>query len=180
MAIGLATGIGLGISAIGTALSARGQLRAGAAAREAGELEAWRLQYNARIAELQAADAVERGAEAESRFRTSVRGLIGRQRAAFAASGVNLSSGSPADVQADAAELGELDALTIRSNAAREAWGYGVQATDYRLQAEAARRTGRSAQTAGRIGAATTILGTGASLLLSRYGWETSTRTRNV
>ena len=180
MALGTAALIGLGISAVGTALSARGQLKAGAAAREAGELEAGRLEYNARIAELQAADAVERGAEAESRFRASVRGLIGRQRAALAASGVDISSGSARDVQVDAAELGELDALTIRSNAAREAWGYGVQATDFRLQADAARRTGRSAQTAGRIGAATTILGTGSSLLLSRYGWETSTRTRYV
>lgn len=172
MAIGLATGIGLALMAGGTAVSARGQLRAGRAAREAGEADAARLEYNARVAEAQGDDALLRGTEEEQRFRSTVRGLIGSQRAGFAAQGVNVGSGSAVDVQADAAYLGELDALTIRSNAQREAWGFRVQAEDARLGAAAARRGGRSAQTAGRFGAAATVLGAGSSLLLARYGWD--------
>lgn len=171
MAIGLATGIGLALLAGGTAVSARGQVKAGRAAREAGEAEAGRLEYNARIADLQAEDALLRGTEEEQRFRSTVRGLIGSQRAGFAGQGVDIARGSAVDVQADAAYLGELDALTIRSNAQREAWGYRVQGEDLRLGAGVARRGGRAAQTAGRVAAAGTILGTGSSLLLARYGW---------
>ena len=45
----------------------------------------------------------------------------------MAANGVDLSSGSPLDILGDTAMYGELDALTIRSNAEREAYGYRVQ-----------------------------------------------------
>lgn len=171
MAIGTMAMIGLGLAAVGTATQVRGQVKAGRAAKEAGEAEAGRLEYNARIAEAQGDDALLRGTEEEQRFRSTVRGLIGSQRAAFAAQGVDVASGSAVDVQADAAYLGELDALTIRSNAQREAWGFRHSAQDLRMGAEVARRGGQSAATASRYAAAGTVLGTGSSLLLARYGW---------
>jgi hypothetical protein len=90
--------------------------------------------------------------------------LIGTQRAGFAGQNVDVGQGSPTDVQGDAAYLGELDALKIRNNAAREAWGY-------RVQAQNARMGGQNAQTASQYGAAATLIGGGISLLASRYGW---------
>lgn len=193
------TAIGLALAASGAATSAVGSVKAGRAAKDAGkaqqaqyeanaavaESQAAQLDDNAHTADLQAADAVKRGAEEESRFRTSVRGLIGSQRAGFAGQGVAVGSGSAADVQRDSAYLGELDALTIRHNAAREAFGYTAQAEDLRKgagiqrKAAAAARVGgtyaaaagKAAQTQARIGAATSILGTGSSLILDRYGW---------
>jgi hypothetical protein len=147
----------IGLAAGGTALSAIGQIRSGNQAKALGE-------FNARVAETQAADALTRGAEDEQKFRAGVKGLIGSQRAGFSGQNVDVGTGSPVDVQADAAFLGELDALTIRTNAAREAWGF-------RQQAENARLGGQQAQTASRWGAASTIVGGAGSLLQAKYGW---------
>lgn len=205
--MGLA-GWALGISALGTAVTAYGQYRAakqqkkagetaaaaqekaGAAAREASESQAELADYNAQVAELQATDAVDRGAESESRFRTQVRKTIGEQRAGFAGGNIDVSYGSAVDVQADAAFLGEMDALQIRTNAAREAWGFKVQAEDYRrrgeimrkegLNAEAAarlnaqgtRESGRAAATANYFGMAGTLIGGTTSLLQMSYGFR--------
>lgn len=157
MAVATTTAILLGLAAAGTATSAVGQVKAGNAAKATGD-------YNAAVAETQAKDAISRGRYDEQRFRQGVKVLIGSQRAGFAGQGVDVGVGSAVDVQADAAYLGELDALEIRNNAAREAWGYKVEAENYR-------RGGAQQQTASRFGAAGTVLGSGASLLQQRYGF---------
>lgn len=99
---------------------------------------------NATIAERQAEHALERGREAETESRIRTRQLIGTQRARLAAQGVDVNQGSALDIQADTAAIGELDALTIRNNAALEAWGYRVGATSQRLQANFTRQAARS------------------------------------
>lgn len=170
MAIGL-TALALTLAGVGAGVSTIGQIKAGNAARRAGEAQGELEDYNAQVAELQAQDAIARGADEEQRFRAGVRGIIGAQRAGFAASNIDVGFGSPVDVVADAAYLGELDALTIRTNAGREAWGYRVQAFDHRAGADVARRTGQAQQTASRFSAAGTIIGTGSSLLEARYGF---------
>ena len=175
----------LAIAALaGTAVSAYGQLKAGDQAKKAGEAgqaaandQGALADFNASVADLQASDAIARGTEAENRFRAGVRGIIGSQRATIASGNVDVGFGSALDVQGDAAKLGELDALTIRTNAAREAWGYKVQAEDLRRQGAISRKegvnlaaAGKSGQTQARLGAAGTLLGTGVSLLETRYG----------
>lgn len=166
------------------------QERAGTLQQEVSEAQAGLVDYNAQVADLQAMDAVERGAEEESRFRTQIRGAIGAQRVEFAAGNIDVSYGSAVDVQADVAFLGELDALTIRTNAAREAWGYKVEGEDLRRRAEilrqegvnlqemgrigaaATREQGRAAATASYYGAAGTLIGGTTSLLQMRYGFK--------
>lgn len=180
------TSLLIGLVAGSTATQVVGQVKAGNAAKRAGEgqqraanSEADILDYNAGVSDLQARDALERGAIDESRFRSQVRGIVGSQRAGYAAQGVSVASGSAADVQADASYLGELDALQLRQNAMREAWGFKVSAYDARAQADIARKegvvyaeAGRAQQAASRYAAAGTILGAGGSLLLSRYGFK--------
>lgn len=142
------------------AMQAWGQKKAGDAAKNVGDL-------NAGIAETQAQDALARGKDDEERFRMGVKQLIGSQRAGFSGQNVAVDSGSAVDVQADSAFLGELDALMIRENAAREAHGFQQQAQVYR-------KGGQAAQTASRFAAAGTILGGAANtgtLLANRYGW---------
>lgn len=156
MPIATTTALLLGTTIAGAGVSAYGQVKAGRESKAAAE-------YNAQIADTQAEDALVRGRDEESRFRQELKGLIGSQRAGFAAQNIDVGSGSAVDVQADAAYLGELDALTIRSNAAREAWGYKVQA-------QGQRTAGSEASRAAKFGAASTLLGTGGSLALSAYG----------
>lgn len=113
--------------------------------------------YSAALASRQATDAIARGAQAESRFRTGTAGLMGAQRANASASGVDAGSGSAADVQGDTARLSELDALTIRNNAAREAWGYQTQGALTQLAA-------KNTASAQRANSASTLLTGGAQL----------------
>ena len=156
MAIGTLTAVMAALSIGGSILNVIGQKRAADAGSELAE-------FNAAIAEQQASEAVQRGKEEADRFRTSVRGLIGSQRAGFAGQNVDIGVGSPVDVVVDAAFLGELDVLTIQTNAAREAWGFRVQAENFR-------RGGTNLQSATRFNIASTLLGTGATLLSSRFG----------
>lgn len=85
--------------------------------------------FEAQLAELAAEDAVSRGNLAARQRERQARRTIGAQRAALAANGVDVNSGTAADLQADEAALGALDAQTIRNNAAREAWGYRAQSS---------------------------------------------------
>ena len=177
--------VALALAAGGTAISAFGQIQSGRAAGRAGKLQraaadsaAELTDYNAAVADIQAEDALLRGQLDEQRFRGQVRGAVGAQRAGFAGGNIDVSSGSAVDVQADAAYLGELDALTIRTNAKREAWGYKVEATDLRKRAEITRKegvnleaAGRQARTAAFIGAGGTVASGTGSLLAARYGF---------
>jgi hypothetical protein len=175
--MGLMTGIALGIAAFGTATSVIGQQKSGRAAQRAAESQAEQFEFNAAIADLQADDALARGADEEARLRAGVRSLVDQQRVGFAAQGVDVGYGSAADVQADAAFLGELDAQRLKANAEREAWGFQVNAEDLRRGADVARKGGQAARTAANWGSATTVLGTSSSLMLARYGWDRPTPT---
>jgi hypothetical protein len=148
------TGALLALTAANTIQSAVGQ-------RRQGEYQAGVADLNAGLADQQAKDAIGRGAESEALSRQGTRQLIGAQRAALGASGVDLESGSALDLQKDAAGLGELDALHIRNNAAREARGYKIDALNYRSRAETARTTSRN-------GATSTLL-TGAANMAGLY-----------
>ncbi len=106
----------------------RGQRRAarsyeaqGRGARELANTEAGFLDE-------QADDALARGREEEGRYRSDVSRLKGSQRARLAAQGIDIGSGSAAALQTETAILGEVDSLTIRNNARREAYGFKTQA----------------------------------------------------
>lgn len=184
------TAIMIGLMVSGMVTQAVAQKKAGDAAKKAGEAEkaasdsmADLADYNASVATLQSQDAIARGAEQESKYRSQVRGIIGQQRAGIAANNIDVAFGSAVDTQADAAFLGELDDLTIRNNAAREAWGYTVQATDLQTRAAIARKTGvyqeaagRQAATAANYAVAGTLIGGTTSLMMQRYGFKQQTK----
>lgn len=174
-------------SAVGSIKAGRASKRAGEAERDAANAQADLADTNAAVADRQAADAIARGAEEERRFRDTVAGIVGAQRAGFAASNVDVGSGSALLTQRDAEHLGNLDALQIRSNAEREARGFRDEGVDLRQRAVIARRTGVYAEAAGRAaagqhyaGAVSTILGTTASLVEARYGFGGSAGRRRA
>lgn len=146
----------------GTALGAVGQIQQGQAAAEAGRYNAKVAEMNAAISERQARDALERGKLEEQKKRTQVQQVLGRQKAAMAANGVDVSFGSPLDTLVDTATMGEIDALTIRSNSAREAYDYRVRAANGQAQATLDRMNADSAETGGYLAAAGTLLTGGA------------------
>ena len=141
-----------------TALMAVSGVMQGVAANRAAQAEADAANQNARIAEAQSTDAVARGGKEELKQRRKMAILQGEQRAALAASGVNVDSGSALAMQDASMSEGEQDAAAIRFNAAREAWGHNVDAVNYRNKASAARAKGRNVLTGSIIGAGSDLL----------------------
>lgn len=145
-------------SAMAAGVSAYGSVQQGKAQEKQADYQAAVGRNNAIIAERQATDAEERGAAAELSQRRQTAALAGKQRAGMAANGLDLSSGSPLDILGDTAQFGELDALTVRSNAAREAWGFRNQRDQFTSDAGATKIAGRNAKSASYIGAGSSLL----------------------
>lgn len=109
------------------------------AMRTQGAIQSQQLNTNATLARMQAEDARLRGeVDAQRRARQGAKD-IGSQRAAAAAQGIDVDTGSAADVQADTERATATDVATIRSNAWRSAWGFNVEAENKQSEAEFAK-----------------------------------------
>jgi hypothetical protein len=119
-------GASLAAAVGGTALSVAGQSQQAAAQAGAANYQA-QVARNAQIvAGYNAANALKAGQIQEDQQRQKTGLMIGAQRAALAAQGGDITSGSAVDIIGDTGRAGEMDALTIRSNAARQSWGFQV------------------------------------------------------
>ncbi len=117
---------------------------------------------NAKYANLQAEEALRIGEQDAGR-----RMLQGGQDASSAmakaaAQGIRVDTGSAAATQEDIKRAAIMDAQTIRTNAAKQAWGYGVEASNFRTQ-------GRFAEIKGYSDAAQSIAGGGARYAYDQY-----------
>lgn len=108
-------------------------------------------EQNAEVATAQAQDSINRGNAQADEVRRRNRQAAGTQAATMGATGAYLSTGGALDIFGDTAQFGALDALTTVNNAQREAYGYQVQAENYKAQASSARKQGN-------MGAFTTLL----------------------
>ena len=158
----------IGASIIGTGVSAYGQMQQGKAAAGQANYQAAVDRNNKIIADRQAEDAIKRGQNEEEEQRRKVAQVKGSQRTAFAARGIDLGSDVVIDTLSDTAMLGELDALTIRNNAAREAYGYRVQGMNYEASAQNNALAAKNAKSAGKTAMFSTLL-SGASSVAGDY-----------
>lgn len=97
-------------------------------AKQEGAFNSSMLAGNAALKEQAAQETIGAGETSADWQRVRTGQAVGTQRSAQAANGIDVNSGSASQLQDDTAMLGELDALTIQNNAAREAYGYRVQA----------------------------------------------------
>lgn len=164
-AIGVAS---LAMSAVGTAMSAYGAKQQADAQAQAAQYQAQVALNNQKIAGQYAQQAIADGENKVAAKQEQTSQMIGSQRAAMAANGVQLDSGSPLRLQEDTARLGNVDALTIRNNAAREAYGYQLQGLSYGQQAQLDEATASNAVTAGNLNMFSSIAG-GASSIGSKW-----------
>lgn len=81
-------------------------------------------QENIALSKYAEADAVARGAQAEGEARQAGTQLADTQAFLYANSGIDASVGTAANVVASTRAESERNALTVRNNAAREAWGH--------------------------------------------------------
>lgn len=150
---------GTGASIAGAAVGATGAKQKAAAESQAYQYQAAVARNNSQIALVNAQRSREIGDLGMLREGMKTSGLIGTQKAAQAANGLDVSVGTPVDVRASTAELGRLDALTIGYNASKEAFGSEFQSKNYLDEAYLKGRSSEYATEAGQIGVATSILG---------------------
>lgn len=147
-----ATGAALAASVAATGVTAYSTIQQGKFAADSAREEA-------RAADFQARDALQRGVIEQDRHSLQVRRALGTQLARYGASGADVGSGSPLTVMADTAQLGKMDELVIRNNAAREAWGLTEQAKITRAKGRAARQAAYSQATASLLSGASDAYG---------------------
>lgn len=153
-------------------VGAYGAIKAGQAKEAAANYNAEVNQQNAAIARENALIASESGEVQTQIAGQKTRATISSTTAQQAASGVDVRSGSYTDVRSSERELGEMDALNIRSNAAREAFGYKAKETSEQNEASLSRFEGKEAKEAGYISAGATILGGAASATGKWADWK--------
>lgn len=139
----------MGAAAAVSGASLIGGVMEGESVKLQGEYSKKIADVNARTVELKADDTLMRGDSSALNFKRQVRKLRGAQRAAAGASGVDVNTGTNLELQQQTEELGAIDALTIKNNAWKEAWGLRSQATNIRFQGELANLTakGQAART---------------------------------
>ncbi len=147
------------LNVAGNSASAYGQIVAGRAAANADIFNANVEAQNAEISTQKAAWAGEEGDQATGVSQLKTAAKVGSIKANQGASGVEVGTGSNAAVVDSARKVGMLDALTIRSNAAREAYGYQTEAYSHRAQEALNRFSAKNAVQSSKINAATTLLG---------------------
>lgn len=101
--------------------------------------------FSANIAHMQEFDAIQRGDVQAGELQARANLLRGKQTASAAGQGVDVTAGGTVQqIAADTETMSALDAATIRINARREAFGYGVQEADARYRAGVERMRGRN------------------------------------
>ena len=160
--------IAIGSQIGGSLLNAFGSYQSGQAGKATANYQAQVAQNNAAIAAQEARMIEQAGFAKEANVNMKSRAQGGAITAGFAGQGVDVNSGSAAAVRTAQAQLGSLDALTTRSNTAREVYGKEVEQTSDIAQAQLDTAKGKQAETAGDIGAFSSLIG-GAGSVAGQY-----------
>lgn len=166
--------IAFGLTGIATSLFGAGA--EAEALRQQGEYQARIYEFNAKLQDIFSADAIRRGDADAAAVMREARQVRGAQRASFAAQGVEVDAGSAYDVQAETDYHAKLDALEVKNNAWREAWGYKVQKLDLEMRADLARKGGQAAADASWLSGGLKAFGYGAGVA-AEIGRGATTRT---
>jgi hypothetical protein len=128
--------IGLAAGLIGGGIAAFGQYEGMEAQSRNAAFQAQVAANNAKIATENFNLQIESGEGDVANKEMQLRSQLGAEKAGQAASGVDVNSGSFEKARAGTAEYGTLDALTMRSNNAHQAYGYEVAATGDTAESE--------------------------------------------
>lgn len=166
-------GIGLASTAIGAGVSAVGASYTGQAKSNMYNYQAGVADLNKKIASQNADYSREVGEvkAQDSGLRTEFQ--VGKMKAAQGATGLDVNSGSALATRQSQTLIGQHDQGTIRSNAARQAYGFDIEAIKYGAEGDMLRTAGKNAIEAGNLGAVSSILG-GASSVASKWLQGTS------
>lgn len=168
VSLGVSTAISIGTSAIGSMLSAQGAAYEGESKGRMYDYQAGVSRINAKLKEQDADYARYVGDIEAERKGMETRFKVGQTKAIQAGSGLDVNFGSPATVRESEEELGRFDQDIIRSDAARRAYGFGVEASREKAQAGVYDVAASESRRAGRMGRYTSLL-SGATSVADRW-----------
>jgi hypothetical protein len=146
-----------------TAVKSVGSVVSGVGQKQVLDYQASVADRNARFSQDQAQDSIQNtNLEAQRRYRDLAQ-TKGRQVAAMAANGIDLSFGSAADVQRDTAATGAEDLAQLYKGGNERTKGFEINAFNARAEAAGDRARGKGALIDGIFGGVASALGGAAS-----------------
>lgn len=155
---GWVAGAAIVAAVIGAGVGVSGQLQQASAQKAAADYQSKVAASNAATALQNAEFTAASGEQQAAIQQQKTRAEVGAELSAEASSGVDVNSETSSNVLKSTDELGRLDAQTIRSNAARQAYGYETQSTNFGNQSSADLSQGANAETAGEFNSGGSIL----------------------
>lgn len=133
-------------------------INAAGATKASARYQKFIADQNVKYGKMAEEDAIRRGDLDAAKIHKDKKRVIGSQRAAFAAQGIDVGEGSALDVQEDTDLIGTLDMIKTKNNAYREAFGYKIQSSQDTLSGKLAKIQGdtsaRSSLVTGGLNAA--------------------------
>lgn len=163
-----AAGSSLSLGALSTGLSTVGGLASAVGTYQQGMFQSKIATYNAQLADQNRQAALTAGQNSEQLKRMQTGKEVGAEAAAQAAGGTDVAGGSNEAVRSATQTAGDFDALNIRYNAARSAYGYSQEAFSNMLQAKSARTSAVSGLVGGIFKAGSSFV-SGASSLTDKW-----------
>lgn len=176
--IGMIGKAGIGMQAIGGVAATVGAYNKAKAERSAYEMQAQVAENNKQFAQWQAEDALVRGEKATAAAQLRTRQLKGKQIASMAGRGIDLGEGSALNILTDTDLMGEIDANTVKDNAAKEAYGHRTTAANFGANADLLRF--RSSAVNPMAAATGTLLTSAGSVASSWYSMKVKTKKSNT
>lgn len=155
---------GMGAQAGGGILGAIGSIMGGQAQASQFKYQAAVARQNAQVAKQNQEYASQQGEIQAQSYGMQAAQRQGQIKVAQGASGLDVNSGSAKQVQNSQKLVTSMDLDQIRSNAAKTAYNFDVQSVNFTNQAQLDTRAAADANTAGEIGAASTLLGSASSV----------------
>lgn len=156
--------ISIGSSALGGATGAVGSIMGGNSQASMYQYQAGIAQMNAQIAKQNASYATAAGEVTAQQSGMKTSQEIGAIKAGQGAGGLAVGSGTNARVVDSQLQVGQEDQALIRSNVAKQAYGYEVTAAQDTAQAQLDTQAASNSKTAGYIGAFSSLLGSAGSV----------------
>lgn len=153
-----------GMQLIGGYFNSKAAHEEGRAQADAAEYQAAVARNNAILAKY-AADYATKAGDQNAQARMMVGSqTLEHDKTQYAAGNLDISSGTPNDTIRDVAAITKLDTLTIRNNAARQAWSYLNQSTAFEKDAAFSHKQAGQAIELSHLAAWSAMLGSGASV----------------
>ena len=169
MSMNTAIGAGnMGLSLLSSFTTALGSIFSGEAQQKMYDYQAGIARLNEAIAEQNSAYTVKVGELQAGQFGYKAAQQLGMIRAGQGSRGLDVNTGSNKQVQSSQELLSATEMTAIRSNAARTAYDYRVQATEFSAQSALNIYAGQNALAAGYLGATSSLIG-GASAVSNEW-----------